>query len=141
MVVRSRRMGWHRPSSKPRAPLTGQPVRGALSCDCLGKRRQCSAPINRISRFDGRHEQRPYSLGRIVTPLVHKRGLLPLDPKLTRHLGRALRSNRIEHTRIRSPVSDRVTSIGWLPLAKRDARQTNIRQPRNYLRGIITMRR
>lgn len=97
MVVRSRRMGWHRPSSKPRAPLTGQPVRGALSCDCLGKRRQCSAPINRISRFDGRHEQRPYSLGRIVMPLVHKRSFLLLNPKLTRCLGRALRPDRIEH--------------------------------------------
>lgn len=97
MVVRSRRMGWHGPSSKPRAPLIGQPVRGAFSCGCLEKGRRRPAPINRVSRFDGRHEQRLYSLGRIVTPLVHKRGFLLLNPKLTRHLGRALGPNRIEH--------------------------------------------
>lgn len=80
-----------------RAPLTGQPVRGAFSCDCLGKRRQRSAPINRVSRFDGRHKQRPYSLGRIVMPLIHERGFPLLNPKLARHLGRTLRLNRIEH--------------------------------------------
>ena len=97
MVVRSRRARWHNSSSKPRTPLSGQPIGDAFSCDCLGKRHQNSAPINRISRFDGRHEQRLYSLGRIVTPLVHKRGFLLLNPKLTRHLGRALGPNRIEH--------------------------------------------
>ena len=97
MVVCSRRARWHNSSSKPRTPLTGQPVRGAFSCDCQGKRHQNSAPINRVPRFDGRHEQRPYSLGRIVMSLVHKRSFLLLNPKLTRHPGRALRPNRIEH--------------------------------------------
>ena len=97
MVVRSRRVRWHNSSSKPRTPLSGQPIGDAFSCDCLGKRHQNSAPINRVSCFDGRHEQRPYSLGCIVMPLVHKRGFLLLNPKLTRHLGRTLRPNRIEH--------------------------------------------
>ena len=61
------------------------------------ERRQRSAPINRVSRFDGRHKQRPYSLGRIIMPLIHKRGFPLLNPKLTRHLGCAPRPNRIEH--------------------------------------------
>lgn len=30
-------------------------------------------------------------------PLIHKRGFPLLNPKLTRHLGRTLRPNRIEH--------------------------------------------
>lgn len=84
-------------AGKPRAPPIGCPIGGAFSCDCLGKRRQRSAPINRVSRFDGRHKQRPYSLGRIIMPLIHKRGFPLLNPKLTRHLGCALRPNRIEH--------------------------------------------
>lgn len=87
-----------------RAPLTGQPVRGAFSCDCLGKRRQRSAPINRVSRFDGRHKQRPYSLGRIIMPLIHERGFPLLNPKLTRHLGCA-RGLIESNTRIRSPIA------------------------------------
>lgn len=70
----------------------------ALYLRQLIKKTACrSAPINRISRFDGRHKQRPYSLGCIVMPLVHKRGFLPLNPKLTRHLGCTPRPNRIEH--------------------------------------------
>ena len=113
MVVRSRRMGWHGPSSKPRAPLIGQPVRGAFSCGCLEKGRRRSAPINRISRFDGRHEQRLYSLGRIVTPLVHKRGFLLLNSKLSRHLGRALRPNRIEHANTLTYRSRKRPSISF----------------------------
>lgn len=97
MVVRSRRARWHNSSSKPRTPLSEQPIGDAFSCGCLGKRRRRSAPINRISRLSGRHEQGPYSLGRIVIPLIHERGFPLLNPKLTRHLGCALRPNRIEH--------------------------------------------
>ena len=70
----------------------------ALYLRQLIKKTACrSAPINRVSRFDGRHKQRPYSLGRIIMSLIHKRGLPLLNPKLTRHLGRAPRPNRIEH--------------------------------------------
>lgn len=71
----------------------------ALYLRQLIKKTACrSAPINRVSRFDGRHKQRPYSLGRIVMPLIHERGFPLLNPKLARHLGRTLRPNRIEHT-------------------------------------------
>lgn len=70
----------------------------ALYLRQLIKKTACrSAPINRVSRFDGRHKQRPYSLGRIIMPLIHKRGFLPLNPKLARHPGCTLRPNRIEH--------------------------------------------
>lgn len=70
----------------------------ALYLRQLIKKAACrSAPINRVSRFNGRHEQRPYSLGRIIMPLIHKRGFPLLNPKLTRHLGYAPRPNRIEH--------------------------------------------
>lgn len=69
----------------------------ALYLRQLIKKTACrSAPINRVSRFNGRHKQRPYSLGRIVMPLIHKRGFPLLNPKLARHLGRTLRPNRIE---------------------------------------------
>lgn len=71
----------------------------ALYLRQLIKKTACrSAPINRVSRFDGRHKQRPYSLGRIVMSLIHERGFPLLNPKLTRRLGRTLRPNRIEHT-------------------------------------------
>lgn len=70
----------------------------ALYLRQLIKKTACrSAPINRVSRFDGRHKQRPYSLGRIVMSLIHERGFPLLNPKLTRRLGRTLRPNRIEH--------------------------------------------
>lgn len=47
--------------------------------------------------YDAGKQQRPYSLGRIIMPLIHKRGFPLLNPKLARHLGRTLRPNRIEH--------------------------------------------
>ena len=70
----------------------------ALYLRQLIKKTACrSAPINRVSRFDGRHKQRPHSFGRIIMPLIHERGFPLLNPKLARHLGRTLRPNRIEH--------------------------------------------
>lgn len=70
----------------------------ALYLRQLIKKAACrSAPINRVSRFNGRHKQRSYSLGRIIMPLIHKRGFPLLNPKLARHLERTLRPNRIEH--------------------------------------------
>ena len=39
----------------------------------LRKGRRRSAPINRVFRFDGRHEQRLYSLGRIDTRITKRR--------------------------------------------------------------------
>ena len=70
----------------------------ALYLRQLIKKTACrSAPINRVSRFDGRHKQRAYSFGRIIMPLIHERGFPLLNPKLARHLGRTLRPNRIEH--------------------------------------------
>ena len=88
------------------------------------ERRQRSAPINRVSRFNGRHEQRPYSLGRIVMSLIHERGFPLLNPKLARHLGRALRPDRIEHantlTSLRQSHIHRLVAAG-------------IRSPRRFL--------
>ena len=73
-------------------------LNGIISSATISQKgRRRSAPTNRVSRFDGRHKQRPYSLGRIIMPLIHKRGFPLLNPKLARHLGRALRPNRIEH--------------------------------------------
>lgn len=77
----------------------------ALYLRQLIKKAACrSAPINRISRFDRRHKQRPYSLGRIIMSLIHKRGFPLLNPKLTRHLG-CTRGPIESNTRIRSPIA------------------------------------
>ena len=46
--------------------------RGAFA-RLLRERRQRSAPINRVSRFDEHHKQRPYSFGRIDTRITKRR--------------------------------------------------------------------